>query len=155
MLAYSRHQFVSVDIHQLKQLRIALELPERLQVNGTHTTGLECLAILCRRLAYPNRLLDLVPLFGRCETVIDDIFLYTLDHVYSRYKNLLEAKVERFTRIDRKCTCLLAPSTKKDARCLMSSFGSMAQKHLCVDPLTTNSHNLTAIIVGMDYLGLI
>ena len=40
----------------------------------TTATGIEALMILLRKLVYPNRLCDLVPLFGRSESELSLIF---------------------------------------------------------------------------------
>ena len=50
----------------LIRLKTALRMPEYFILhNRSKATGLEGLCILLRRLAYPNRLRDLTPLFGR------------------------------------------------------------------------------------------
>ena len=59
----------------LKRLAEALHLPEKYRCEqATAATGMEALLILLRRLAYPNRWCDLVPLFGRSECELNIIF---------------------------------------------------------------------------------
>lgn len=66
------HRFSKDD---LPRLAAALSLPEQYTCEqGTSATGMEALLVLLRRLAYPNRLCDLVPLFGRSEFEISLIF---------------------------------------------------------------------------------
>ena len=53
----------------------ALDLPEEYNCyQGTKANRTEALLILLRRLNYPNRLYDLVPLFGRSEPELSIIF---------------------------------------------------------------------------------
>jgi hypothetical protein len=47
------------------------------------------LTLLCARLSYPYRFIDLQNLFGRSETWLKLVFADTLDHMYLRYKKLL------------------------------------------------------------------
>ena len=66
----------------IERLAAALGLPETYScVQDTVATGMESMLILLRRLAYPNRWCDLVPLFGRSESELSIIFktvyLYT------------------------------------------------------------------------------
>ena len=59
----------------LERLAIALNLPEKyICSQGTIATGMEALLILLRRLSYPNRWCDLIPLFGRSESELSIIF---------------------------------------------------------------------------------
>ena len=52
--------------HDMFRLHDALSLPEKYVCSqGTTVTGMQALMILLRQLAYPNRLSDLVQLFGR------------------------------------------------------------------------------------------
>ena len=53
----------------------ALSLPEKYTCpQGTSATAMEALMILLRRLAYPNRLCELVPIFGYAEPELSQIF---------------------------------------------------------------------------------
>ena len=53
----------------------ALQIPEQYTCSqGTSATGVEAVMVLLRRLSYPNRLIDLVPFFGRAEPEISEIF---------------------------------------------------------------------------------
>ena len=59
----------------LARLATALSLPEQYTCSqGTTVTGIEALLVMLRRLTYPNRLCDLVPLFGRSEYELSLIF---------------------------------------------------------------------------------
>ena len=59
----------------MSRLVTALSLPEKYKCNqGTIATGMEALMIMLRRLTYPNRLCDLVALFGRKESELSMIF---------------------------------------------------------------------------------
>ena len=53
----------------------ALAIPDKYWCKqGTTATGMEALMILLRRLAYPNRLGDLVKIFGRTKPELSLIF---------------------------------------------------------------------------------
>ena len=59
----------------MEKLRDALQLPANyICSQGTNATGMEAMMILLRRLAYPNRWSDLVPLFGRTVSELSLIF---------------------------------------------------------------------------------
>lgn len=59
----------------MERLRDALQLPANyICSQGTNATGMEALMILLRRLAYPNRWSDLVPVFGRMVSELSLIF---------------------------------------------------------------------------------
>ena len=61
----------------------ALELPEFYTGHqGFVFTWIEALMVMLRRLAYPNRLCDLVDIFGRAEPELSIVFnMVTLRHV--------------------------------------------------------------------------
>ena len=57
------------------RLAEALHLPESYSgIQKTQATGMEALMVMLRRLTYPNRWCDLVPLFGRTESELSIIF---------------------------------------------------------------------------------
>ena len=57
------------------RLHEALAIPEKYVCSqGTVASGMEALMILLRRLAYPNRLSDLVQLFGRRKSELSLVF---------------------------------------------------------------------------------
>ena len=59
----------------MTRIEHALRVPKRIVcANNTVASGQEGLCITLRRMAYPNRLADLVPLFGRSEPEISMIF---------------------------------------------------------------------------------
>ena len=59
----------------MSHLAIALSLPNKYFCkHGTTATGTEALMIMLRRLTYPNRLCDLVALFGHTESELSLIF---------------------------------------------------------------------------------
>ena len=57
--------------------------------NNVHETGINALAILLRRLAYPNRWKDLCHLFGHCPSDLCIIFYGVLGHVHDNFIYLL------------------------------------------------------------------
>ncbi len=74
----------------LLRLKTALRMPQYFVMhNRAKASGLEALCILLRRLAYPNRLTDLTPLFGRSKFDLSRLFNMALDHVYDTFAHLL------------------------------------------------------------------
>ena len=72
MAVLGHHRFPKGD---MERLRDALELPANYTCSqGTIATGMEALMVLLRRLAYPNRWSDLVPVFGRTVSELSLIF---------------------------------------------------------------------------------
>ena len=68
------------DRDDIKILSHALQTPEIIICeNRTTATNIEGLCIVLRRLAYPSRLDDLEPVFGRSKAEISYIFNYVLD----------------------------------------------------------------------------
>ena len=57
------------------RLSVALGIPKYyICPQGTKATGMEALMLMLRRFAYPSRLCDLVPLFGRAEQELSQLF---------------------------------------------------------------------------------
>ena len=52
-------------------------------------TGIEGLHIMVRKLAYPNRLSDLVPIFGLHSTHLSSLFNKMVNHVYDIFGHLV------------------------------------------------------------------
>lgn len=72
------------------RLALALRIPEHFTTVGGHkTTCIEGLCILLRRLAYPNRLVDLEPLFGRSGPGLSEIANFVCDLIYNNFGHLL------------------------------------------------------------------
>ena len=72
------------------RLKDALGFPETLVgYNRTKVSGLEALCVILRRLAYPKRMIDLVPIFGRSKQELSIIFNLALSYIYDNFCNLL------------------------------------------------------------------
>ena len=57
------------------RLATALSLPDKYTCSqGTTATGVEALMVMLRRLSYPDRLCDLVALFGQSESELSLVF---------------------------------------------------------------------------------
>jgi hypothetical protein len=68
------------DRDDIKILCHTLKIPEKIICeNHTTATNIEGLCIVLRRLAYPCRLDDLEPVFGKSKAEISHIFNYVLD----------------------------------------------------------------------------
>ena len=83
------------DRDDIKILCHALKIPEKIICekiiceNRTTATNIEGLCIVLRRLAYPCRLDDLEPVFGKSKAEISHIFNYLLDFLYTMHSHLL------------------------------------------------------------------
>jgi hypothetical protein len=65
----------SFEKNDIERLCTLLRLPNKYTCRqGITATGLEALMIMLRRLTYPNRWSDLVPLFGRSDSELSLIF---------------------------------------------------------------------------------
>ena len=84
---YEMFRFRKQDIIRLKE---ALLIQNTIVTdNKSVFSGVEALCILLRRLAYPNRLGDLVPIFGRCKEDLSRIFNLMLSYIYDHHGHLL------------------------------------------------------------------
>ena len=84
---FQMFRFFKEDLYHLKD---CLNLPDRVVCrNGTTESGINTLAILLRRLAYPNRLCDLVPIVGRSVQEISEIFYAGIEHIYDNFHDLI------------------------------------------------------------------
>ena len=79
-------RFKKEDIYRLVG---ALEMPDIILANRARASGLESLCLVLRRLAYPNRLYDLVPVFSRDETYLSKFFNEALEFINGRFMHLL------------------------------------------------------------------
>ena len=68
---------------------LLLELPAETTVNNIRWTAEEGLCILLRRLAYPCRLVDLVPTFGRWKTELSTIVNVVCIFIFQRWSFLM------------------------------------------------------------------
>ena len=82
-------RFSKEDIPRLAEA-LSLRLPNKFTgYQGTTCDSIEGLCLLLRRLAYPCRHVDLIPLFGRAKQEISIISSLVLDAIYSVHRNLL------------------------------------------------------------------
>ncbi|KAH9377914.1 hypothetical protein HPB48_016401 [Haemaphysalis longicornis] len=82
--------FFRFEKDDVERLVRALRLPEVVKTpQCVKIPGIECLCLTLRRLAYPNRLRDLEPLFGRHYSVISSATNAVLEHIDSTFGHLL------------------------------------------------------------------
>ena len=76
------------DIYKLCSL---LQFPEKvISTSRVTSTDLECIYIMLRRLAYPNRLKDVENILGgRHQSEISVLCTYAVQHVYNTHRHLL------------------------------------------------------------------
>ncbi len=84
---FEMFRFEKRDVIRLKN---AFGFPEDfICYNRTRVSGLEAICILLRRLAYPNRLVDLIQTFGRRKEELSIIFNKTLSYIYDNFGHLV------------------------------------------------------------------
>ncbi|KAK3848264.1 MAG: hypothetical protein J3R72DRAFT_360322, partial [Linnemannia gamsii] len=86
----------------------SLRIPDILQLdNGSKVSSIEGICLLLRRLAFPCRLFELMPMFGRLEGMLTRIINATMRWIYNcwaqrlfswDYTRLTPAKLEQFAR---------------------------------------------------------
>ena len=89
--AQCRTEFRFIKSH-IYELAVALNMPEKIVTEERVTcTGIEGLCILLKRLAFPCRYTDMVPLFGRNQTEICLIFNHVLSLLYHNHHHRLSS----------------------------------------------------------------
>jgi hypothetical protein len=103
----ARHRY-RFTIDQLHRLRIALGLPESFKtIRGDVVSGLEAVALVCRRLCEPSRLFTVANEFGRSVPDSSRIIAATVHKIYTRFQNLLYFNVQLVEKyIDRYCSAV-------------------------------------------------
>ncbi|CEO95384.1 hypothetical protein PBRA_009650 [Plasmodiophora brassicae] len=99
--ARKRYRFT---ISELRRLRRSLKIPDVVVTKaGDKISGLEAIALLCRRLAEPAWLYTIANEFGRSEPAISRLFWHTAKLVYRNHKHLIyfnmpvvEARIARY-----------------------------------------------------------
>lgn len=82
----------------MKRLRVCLRIPEIMVTeNGIKFSGIEGLAVVLRRLCYPNRLSDLISTFFRPRDVLSRIFKAVLSFLNTQFADLLYFDWNRIT----------------------------------------------------------
>ena len=97
-------RFKKTDIHRLVEVLHLKD--EYCSSTRLKWSGLEGLCILLCRLCYPNRLSDLVPLFGRHVTELSIIINTMLSEVYDKYHDLLERVDHDWLDVDLYCDAI-------------------------------------------------
>ena len=77
--------------HDLHRLLFALGFPSIIRTNTCVFSPEEALLLLLRRLAYPNRFVDLVDLFGLYEGELSSLFTWTVEFLFRSFGHLLDA----------------------------------------------------------------
>lgn len=74
----------------LPRLLLELKIPDVVRLdNGSVFCGMEALCVLLRRLAYPNRLVDIKHIFRRQKGELSKVFNWMLNHVNEKFGHLL------------------------------------------------------------------
>ena len=75
---------------EVAHLATAMRLPDRFVCrNGIVAGKLEGICMLLRRLAYPNRLTDLIQMFGRSKTELSMVINNVVDFIFNQHHVLL------------------------------------------------------------------
>ena len=100
--SYECRTYFRFEKEHLDILRAQLGIPRQITCyNGTTVAGLDALCVVLRRLAYPNKLVDLVPIFGRAKEEISIIFNTTIDIIYNLHKDKLHNLDQEWITPDR------------------------------------------------------
>lgn len=93
----------------IPRLRDALGLQEMVRLdNRAIVDSIEAVCMLLRRLSFPNRLSDLVPIFRRPESTISRTVHHLLDHIISNFRHALSLDHScTAERLDRYCKALV------------------------------------------------
>ena len=104
--AWSTFRFFKKDILRLKDV---LRIPDFIiTYNRLKVDGIEALCIFLKRMAYPCRYVDMIPLFGRAVPDYSIIVAYVLEHIYDNFGHLLNTfdqpifaveKLEEYCRV--------------------------------------------------------
>ncbi|CAC5395056.1 unnamed protein product [Mytilus coruscus] len=82
--------FFRFDRDDIEILRCALRIPDTIVCsNRTTAKGTDALCMVLRRLAYPCRLEDLEPIFGRSKAELSYIINEVLDYIHDNHCHLL------------------------------------------------------------------
>lgn len=79
-------RFERDDIYRLK---VALGIPDVIEVLNCKVNGLTALCILLRRLTYPNRLSDLENMFGYSNTLLSTVANWVTFFIENKFRHLL------------------------------------------------------------------
>ena len=96
--------------------------------NGIRWSAEEGLCILLRRLCYPNRLADLVPLFGRHRTELSHIINEMCNEIYHLHKHRLDTISHSWLNFDQ-----MAEAIHAKGACLTNCWGFLdgSQMRIC------------------------
>ena len=119
-------RFKKADIDRLK---FVLRLKDSYKgSNGIKWSGTEGLCMLLRRLCYPNRLVDLIPMFGRHRTEISTIVNEMCREVYGLHHHRLESIYHPWVNFEE-----YAASVHQRGACLTNCWGFLdgTQMRIC------------------------
>ena len=96
--------------------------------NGIKWSGIEGLCILLRRLCYPNRLADLVPLFGRHRTELSHIINQMCTEIFELHKHRLNTICHPWLNYEQ-----MAEAVHAKGACLTNCWGFLdgSQMRIC------------------------
>ena len=82
-------RFLRSHIYDLKNV---LNIPEKIVTTQLLvSSGVDALCILLKRLAFPCRYTDMIPIFGRNETELCLIYNHMLDYIYTQHHHRLQS----------------------------------------------------------------
>lgn len=111
-----KFRFKKADI---SRLRDALGLQEKVKLdNRALVDSIEAVCMLLRRLSFPNRLSDLMPIFRRPESTISRTIHHLLDYIIKNFQHTLFLNVNNCTaaQLDAFCEALVNAGSPLD-RC--------------------------------------
>ena len=132
MTSFSEEEFVT-QFHfkrpDMPALMHSLRLKDNyMGSNGIKWTGEEGLCILLRRLCYPNRLADLVPLFGRHHTELSVIINDMCNEIYQLHKHRINTINHPWLNFEQ-----MAEAVHAKGACLKNCWGFLdgSQMKIC------------------------
>ncbi|KAE9343150.1 hypothetical protein PF008_g9812 [Phytophthora fragariae] len=105
--AKDQFRFITSDLQRLVRY---LRIPDPvITKEGVRATALEALAVCLRRMAFPQRWIDMAGMFGRAPSTLCHIFYFVVEHLDKTFAELLYFDAVRIAKnLDRYCQAIAA-----------------------------------------------
>ncbi|ETO66295.1 hypothetical protein F444_16437 [Phytophthora nicotianae P1976] len=105
--ALDQFRFISID---LERPLVHLQIPDPvITKEGVRATPPEALTVCLRRMAFPQRWIDMAAMFGRAPSTLCHIFYFVVEYLDAKFADLLYFDVDRVTaNLDRYCRAIAA-----------------------------------------------
>jgi hypothetical protein len=142
-----RYRFTT---NQLQRLQLVLGVPGRLKTTaGDVVSGLEAIALVCRRLAEPSRLFTIASEFGRSVPACSRIISAMVDILYQRHRALLFFNLPLVEKnFDKNCSAVYSQGTPlRNAGPLLMAPSNTLPDLALVIMLTVNMRTYSALSI--------